>query len=64
MPSNGSWNRFRHDYNHVRPHEALGMQTPTSVYQPSPRPYPERLPEIQYPDTMLVRAVQSHGQKA
>jgi len=53
--------RFRHDYNHVRPHEALGMQTPASVYEPSPRPYPERLPEIEYPDSMLVRSVQSHG---
>ncbi len=53
--------RFRHDYNHVRPHEALGMQTPASVYVPSPRPYPERLPEIEYPDTMQVRSIRSHG---
>jgi transposase InsO family protein len=53
--------RFRHDYNQVRPHEALGMRTPASVYEPSPRPYPERLAEIEYPDTMLVRTVQSHG---
>jgi len=53
--------RFRHDYNHVRPHEALAMQTPASVYVPSPRPYPERLPEIEYPDTMQVRSIRSHG---
>jgi putative transposase len=53
--------RFRYDYNHVRPHEALGMQTPASVYVPSPRPYPERLPEVEYPDTMLVRTVKAHG---
>jgi transposase InsO family protein len=53
--------RFRHDYNEVRPHEALAMQTPGSVYQPSPRPYQERLPEVEYPDTMLVRAVKAHG---
>ena len=53
--------RFRHDYNHVRPHEALGMQTPASVYEPSPRTYPERVPEVEYPDTMLVRTVKSHG---
>jgi transposase/transposase InsO family protein len=27
-----SWlDAFRHEYNHVRPHEALGMQTPASV---------------------------------
>jgi len=53
--------RFRQDYNQVRPHEALGMQTPASVYEPSPRSYPERLPEVEYPDTMQVRTVKSHG---
>jgi transposase InsO family protein len=53
--------RFRREYNHMRPHEALGMQTPASVYVPSPRPYPERLPEIEYPDAMQVRSIRSHG---
>jgi hypothetical protein len=53
--------RFRHDFNQVRPHEALDMQTPASVYEPSPRPYPARLPEIEYPDTMEVRTIKSHG---
>jgi transposase InsO family protein len=53
--------RFREEYNQVRPHEALGMQTPASVYEPSPREYPHRLPEVEYPDTMLVRTVKSHG---
>jgi transposase InsO family protein len=53
--------RFRHDYNQVRPHEALDMQTPASVYEPSPRAYPSRLPEVEYADTMAVRAVKSHG---
>jgi len=31
------------------------------VYEPSPRAYPARLPEVEYPDAMLVRRVQSHG---
>lgn len=53
--------RFRHDFNHVRPHEALDMQTPAALYQPSLKPYPEPLPEIQYPDTMEVRTIKSHG---
>ena len=53
--------RFRHDFNQVRPHEALGMQTPASVYEPSPRPYPACVPEVEYPDTMLVRTIKSHG---
>lgn len=53
--------RFRHDYNHVRPHEALAMQTPASVYQSSPRPFPARPPEVRYPDTMEVHTVKTHG---
>jgi len=53
--------RFRDDYNHVRPHEALGMQTPASVYEPSPREYPAKVPEPEYSDAMLVRSVKSHG---
>src|ERR1700677_547036 len=53
--------RFRHDFNQVRPHEALGMQTPASVYLPSPRPYPARVPEVEYPDTMEVRTIKSQG---
>ena len=52
---------FRHDFNHVRPHEALAMQTPASVYEPSGCPYPARVPEVQYPDSMEVRTVKSHG---
>ena len=31
---------FRALYNHERPHEALGQQTPASAYRSSPRPYP------------------------
>lgn len=42
------FDRFRALYNNVRPHEALGMQTPASRYQPSPRPYPEELLPVQY----------------
>ena len=53
--------RFRHEFNEVRPHEALGMQTPAAVYEPSPRPYPRRTPEVEYPDTMRVVTVQKHG---
>jgi transposase InsO family protein len=52
---------FRFDFNHVRPHEALGMQTPASVYLPSVRCYPDREPEVQYPDNMHVRMVKAHG---
>jgi transposase InsO family protein len=53
--------RFRREYNQVRPHEALGMETPAHVYASSPRQYPRQVPETEYPDTMLVRAIKSHG---
>jgi transposase InsO family protein len=52
---------FRQEYNEVRPHEALQMRTPASVYQPSARSFPARVPEPDYPDTMLVRSVRPHG---
>jgi len=52
---------FRRDYNEQRPHEALRMRTPSSCYQRSRRTYPSRLPEIEYPDSMQVKRVQTHG---
>jgi putative transposase len=53
--------RFRKEYNEVRPHEALGMQTPAAVYRRSPRRFPARLPETVYPETMLVIPVHQKG---
>ena len=53
--------RFRQQYNEVRPHEALEMQTPAAIYQPSARPFPASLPEPDYPKDMLVRSVRRHG---
>ncbi len=57
----GAFAEFREDFNHHRPHEALGQKTPASVYQPSPRPCPRRLPQIAYPDHCQVRRVQRCG---
>ena len=39
---------FREEFNHERPHEALGMKSPAEVYTPSPRPY-QGIPEPCYP---------------
>ena len=52
---------FREEYNRVRPHEALEMQTPAAVYQPSPRAFPVQVSEPEYPETMLVRSVRRKG---
>jgi putative transposase len=57
-----AFDRFRQEYNQQRPHQALGMQTPAAVYEPSPRAYPARVPEPEYPTTMLVRSVRHQGQ--
>ena len=56
------FDEFRVLYNHERPHEALGQQTPASLYQPSPRPYPERLEDPSYGGDVAVRRVRSNGQ--
>lgn len=53
--------QWRHTYNHVRPHEAIGLVPPIARYTPSPRPYPEQLPAIEYPETDVVRRVTSRG---
>ena len=51
------FNRFRQEYNHDRPHEALGQETPAEHYRPSPRELPRRLPPIEYPGHFEVRLV-------
>ncbi len=54
-------NRFRTEFNHQRPHEALDQQTPASIYQPSPRAMPDKLPPLEYPDRFEVRYVSANG---
>jgi transposase InsO family protein len=56
-----AFHRFRREYNEERPHEALGMQTPSAVYRPSLRPYPLRVPEPEYGSALQVRRVDRSG---
>jgi transposase-like protein len=53
---------FCRQYNDIRPHEALGMRTPASLYEFSPRPYPRREVEVSYPAGWALRKVQSRGE--
>jgi transposase InsO family protein len=48
---------FRNEYNTERPHEALSMKTPSSVYYPSDRRMPKRLKHFDYPYHFEVRRV-------
>lgn len=56
-----AFNAFRQEYNEERPHEYLKGKTPASQYRPSPRPFPERLPPIEYPGHYTVKRVTNAG---
>jgi hypothetical protein len=56
-----AFDTFRREYNEVRPHDTLHGRTPASVYRPSPRAYPRRLPPIEYPGHYLVKRITSGG---
>lgn len=56
-----AFDRFRQEYNHERPHEAIGQRYPDEVYVPSPKAYPLIIPEIPYPNDMQIRRVKSQG---
>jgi transposase InsO family protein len=55
-----SFNAFRQQFNHVRPHQSLGQKPPASAFQ-SYRPF-SRPNKIEYDATMEVRSVRSNGQ--
>jgi hypothetical protein len=55
------FNHFRQEFNEERPHEALAQQPPARLYQPSPRPYPRRLPAPEYEAGAILRKVQQKG---
>lgn len=52
---------FRKEYNQERPHEALGQRPPARIYNGSSRPYPNRIPEVEYPGYYQVREVGPGG---
>lgn len=52
---------WRDDYNLIRPHEALGMDTPASRYHPSTRAMPTTLLPIEYDLDDQVRRVDQGG---
>jgi transposase InsO family protein len=56
-----AFDRFRHEYNHERPHEALGQETPASRYEPSRRPFPDDVGDPEYPAPFEVRRVYADG---
>jgi len=56
-----NFDAFQREYNTERPHERLAQETPASQYRTSPRPYPERLPPLEYPGHFLVKKITTGG---
>ena len=52
---------FREEYNEIRPHESLGMKTPSSRHERSEREYPERKISYVYPIEQKVIKVTKNG---
>lgn len=51
------FNVFRETFNQIRPHEALGQETPASHYTASTRPCPQRPSPLEYPSHFELRLV-------
>ena len=58
---NQAIDEFRYIYNYKRPHEALGMKTPGSVYSNSRRTWDGKLRSPEYDSKVKVRKVCSNG---
>lgn len=56
-----AFDRFRSEYNDIRPHESIEMKTPADVYALSPRPFPRKLPEVEYSAGSMTRLVTTNG---
>lgn len=56
------FDRFLHEFNHERSHEALGRKCPNDVYQSSLRNYPEIIGPISYDEGLQVRTVKRGGE--
>jgi putative transposase len=49
-------------YNEERPHEGIGFQRPSWIYNQSPRSFPKRIPKVEYDSTMdMTRNIRTNG---
>ncbi len=56
------FDQFTREYNFERPNEAIEQKTPASVYELSSKPYPAKIPEIEYSGDAIVRQVKNKGE--
>jgi len=57
----GAFDAWREIYNTVRPHEGIGMATPSTRYRMSPRSMPSHVPPPDYEPGVAVRKVHDGG---
>jgi hypothetical protein len=61
----GEWEqtlqKFRYEYNYIRPHEALDMLVPNERYQASLKPYNPDPPEWEYSEGSIVNRLNTQG---
>lgn len=57
----GLFNRFIREYNEVRPHEGIGLNTPASIYEASPRLMPKEVAPLVYPAHFETRLVSKNS---
>ena len=55
------FNKWRNEFNTVRPHEAIGMKCPCELYEKSAHRYSKIIKPYQYEENMLVRSVKNTG---
>jgi transposase InsO family protein len=55
------FDKWRHHYNHERPHEGIGMEVPVTRYKASKKQMPSKLPSIEYSDDAILRRARGNG---
>jgi len=58
------FDQWREQYNCIRPHEAIDLQVPASLYHPSNKKYPDKIPKPIYDTNDIVRHVSDTGEIA
>lgn len=56
------FDEFKVEFNTQRPHQALKANRPAEIHKRSTRELPDKLSEVIYPDSFLVRKVKTNGE--
>jgi len=57
-----AFDEFLRFYNDERPHESLGQKRPSTLYRPSRRSMPDKLPPLEFAPNLEIRRVDHKGQ--